>query len=321
LKIDNSAANAFRHCPDFYRERYINKLEKVYQSVTGADFGTRWHDLLAQHYAAKAAGQPLPEPEEAEAQEMLAAYKAQYPEEPFEVVAWEQTFQVPVGGEVECACGYYVALGQPMLQATPGGLRSVRPTEKKYKEDCTECKGKGKHAKHLYTGRWDGVVRMKDSGKLKIFETKTEKRNGKANSPTAWATRDQGSLYLYSGAYVFGESFDGVILNVCTRGSEKGLKPAGYRRDKLERTKEQILLAVRDIVQTADDIEAAQARYASGEPWLQHRENCTNKLTDWACDYEAIHTYGRTEQLIQVNYKKAEDYLETKNPGVKTNME
>ena len=150
---------------------------------------------------------------------------------------------------------------------------------------------------------------MLATGRMKVFETKTEKRNSKANSPQAWASRDQGSLYLYSGAFVFGGQFDGVILNVCTRGSEKGLKPASFRRDRLERTPEQILLAVRDIVQTADDIEACLARYGPEEPWLQHRDNCTNKQTGWNCDYYDLHVFGRTKELIQLDFQQAKPYL------------
>lgn len=309
MRIDNSMSQMFRECPNSYQERYVNNLEKKRLTVTGLDFGTRFHQLLGQHYGLQVQTVELPQPEESEAQEMYAGYRATYPEEPFEVVEVEKYFEVPIGGEVECGCGVWEVVGEPMLVAGRGGLQSLSPTRKTYQHDCKDCKGTGRRPKHLYMGKWDGVVRMKDTGRFKIFETKSEKRNGKANTPQAWATRDQGSLYLYSGAYTFGETFDGIILNIVTRGSEKGFKPAGFRRDKIERTPEQILLAVRDITQTADDIEACTKRYNPGEPWLQHREHCTNKQTGWECDYAAIHTFGRTEELVQLHYQQGKDYL------------
>lgn len=309
MKIDNSAATLFRECPDKYRERYVNNLERKITGVNGLSFGTRFHELLAIHYGKPLEEHPLPEPEESEIQEMLAAYKATYPQEPFEVVAVEQYFEVPIGPEVECKCGVWETSGEPMLQSTKYGLQTIQPTKKVYKADCPECKGKGSHSKHIYIGKRDADIRMLDSGRMKVFETKTEKRGGKANLPTAWASRDQGSLYLYAGAYAFGEAFDGVVLNVCSRGSEKGLKPPSFRRDRLERSPEQILLAVRDIIQTADAIEACVARYGPEEPWLQHRENCTNKMTGWNCDYFDLHTYGRSPELIQIDFQQAKPYL------------
>lgn len=311
MRIDNSAANMFRECPDKYKERYREQLERKPLGPTGLSFGTRMHQLLAKHYGKVSEQQLLLGVEqEFEAQELLEAYKAHYPQEPFEVVEVERQFEVPLGPEVECDCGVHEVVGQAILQSTPYGLKTVQPTRKVYQQDCQKCKGLGKHAKHTYIGKWDAIIRMRETGKLKIFETKTEKRNGKANTPTSWASRDQGSLYLYAGENILGEPFDGVLLNILTKGSEKGEKPPTFRRDSIERTESQIRNAIRDIAQTADDIEAAQKRYASGEPWLQHRENCTNKTTGWNCDYFSLHTYGRSQELIEIEYQKPKPYLE-----------
>lgn len=101
MRIDHSGAKAFRTCPRYYYERYVQELESIYPNAP-FEFGSRMHNLLAGYYAAIAGKPPIPdepikdEALEAEAQVMFAGYQLFYPEDPFEIVAVEQTLDVPL---------------------------------------------------------------------------------------------------------------------------------------------------------------------------------------------------------------------------------
>jgi hypothetical protein len=204
---------------------------------------------------------------EAEAQAMLAAYKAHYPVQvdangiPFKFIEAEKFFEVPIPG-----------------------------------------------TKHTYMGEWDGIVRMEDTGRIKIFETKTEKRGSKANTPQAWACKPQVALYRWAAEHVYGEPCDGIVLNVMTRQSPKGEVGPTFRRDNLERSDAQIADAIANLTYFADKIEEMEAKFGKDGCWPQNRENCFNDLTGWPCDFHALHILGRTpENLTQ--YQEAKEYL------------
>lgn len=117
MHIDNSRANLFRNCPERFRWRYQQNLEKRWDDNTSPfAFGTRIHELLEQHF--KGLGgipyepyEPHPnETVESEAQSALAAYCAHYPVEPFLVMAVEQVFSIPVPGTCHTYTGKFDAI-------------------------------------------------------------------------------------------------------------------------------------------------------------------------------------------------------------------
>jgi hypothetical protein len=171
MRIDNSRMKAFWNCPSFYQERYINDLEP--QGRTQFAFGTRWHQLLEERYR-RQKGEDFTAPPcdnedvENEARTMLARYEAHYPEEPFDVIAVEQFFEL--------------ALPCPECGLVEDHKMScdTRPTH------------------HTYCGEMDAIVRDKATGLLQLFETKSERRGSKANLPDAWAARSQVGLYLWA---------------------------------------------------------------------------------------------------------------------------
>lgn len=158
---------------------------------------------------------------------------------------------------------------------------------------------------HEYCGEFDSIIRMKDTGRLKVFETKTEKRGSKNNSPEAWAMRPQVGLYIWAAEQIYGEEFDGICLNVCSRQSPAGREPCSFRRDALERAPEDKERAVRNITWVADQIEHMRQDCGDAE-WPFDGENCC-KL-NWKCDYYALHRYGKTPETL-VKFQPAEEYL------------
>lgn len=227
---------------------------------------------------------------EAEAQYTFETYCAYYPEEPFEVVAQEQYFEVPIGKCLDCAWG-------PIEMLLP-----IEACEKHYGP-----MAQGALGRHIYNGEFDAVVRMKDSGKLYLLETKTESRSSKSNLPEAWISRSQVGLYQWAAEQIYGEEFEGILLNVITRQSPKGNCAPCFRRDTLHRTKDQQLDAVKNIVWAADQIESMQRTgFFPG-----NRNNCVSQ-NGWKCDFFDLHVTpeGRpSEELVQLKFKKAEEYL------------
>lgn len=293
MKIDNSQMQAFWFCPLKWRERYENNLELRTRDSSSLDFGTRMHQLLEERHKGEKQGfKPLKdEVLEAEAQLTFEAYCAYWgSEEPFEVVDVERYFEVPVGRCSECAWG-------PKEMLLP-----IESCEKHYGP-----MAQGALGRHIYNGEFDGVVRMKDSSKLQLLETKTERRGGKSNLPEGWISKSQVGLYQWAAEQIYGEPFEGILLNVITRQSPKGECQPTFRRDNLYRTGEQQLDAVRNLVWVADQIEEMQR---SGF-YPSDKNNCVSPI-GWKCDYFDLHVTpeGRpVDELVKIKYKEAEEYL------------
>lgn len=264
MLIDNSQAKSFLECPAKWQERYHFNLQPKRDSQS-LNFGTRMHQLLEQRHK-RMQGAEIPvfpalesDELEDEAQEMFALYEASYPVEPFEVVAVEQYFEVPLND------------------------------------------------KHTYHGEFDAVVRGQ-SGRLFLFETKTESRSSKANLPEQWQSRSQVGLYVWAAEQLYHEALGGIILNVLTRRSPKGQVQCSFRRDNLERTEWQKREARENIIWIADQIEATKAAYRD-KRFPQNRNACV-EWGGWKCDYFNLHsTEERSEALVQIEYKQAEQYL------------
>lgn len=279
MKIDNSQMQAWWYCPMKWEERYANNLEPRIRNTDSLRFGTRMHQLLEIHHMGLAGGvapdfPPLAdEALEAEAQMTFEAYCAFYPEEPFEVIAQEQYFELPLPHEEHMHID---------------GIADW---------SCGKC--------HTYNGEFDGVVRQND--KLYLLETKTESRSSKSNLPEAWISRSQVGLYQWAAEQIYGEEFEGIILNVITRQSPKGNCGPLFRRDHLHRTREQQLDAVKNLVYVADEIERMQREHY----FPSNRNNCVSG-NGWKCDFFDLHVTpeGRpSEELIQIKFKPAEKYL------------
>jgi PD-(D/E)XK nuclease superfamily len=132
---------------------------------------------------------------------------------------------------------------------------------------------------HIYIGRSDMLVRGKTDGKLRLFETKTESRGSKRNLPKAWVARTQASLYLWAGTQVYHEPIDSIILNVCTKGSEKGRVGPTFRRDTLQRTDQQVQQALKDFIYVADQIDCL----GTEGPFPRNTNSCLSE-NGWECD-------------------------------------
>lgn len=161
---------------------------------------------------------------------------------------------------------------------------------------------------HVYSGKFDGIIRYKDTKKLAILEHKTQKRGGQNNTPEAWAARAQVSLYQYAAGVLYQEPVEHILLDVLTRQSPKGQEPCGFYRDVLERTSEQVEDAIADLRYIADRIEAMEREfYLSGFRWPRNTDKCMDGR--WECDYYSLHVNQMDEQLVQLKYKEADEYL------------
>lgn len=286
MKIDNSMARAFWDCPLKWKERYGNNLEPRERSSDALEFGTRMHVLLEErHRSFKGESfepaAPVRGDLEAEAQLTFAAYEAHYPEEPFEVVGVEKYFEVPL---------------PPVRykEFTPAYIPNIAATVNLVAYQ------------HIYCGEFDAICRMKDSGRLWLLETKTEKRGGKSNHPKSWQQKSQVSLYLWAAQQIYGEEFEGVMLNVITRQSPKGQERPSFRRDHLERTRKQQAEAVKNLVWVADRIEECQRTGF----FPADRNECVSDW-GWECEYLKLHQNEErlADELVQIYYKPAEPYL------------
>lgn len=162
---------------------------------------------------------------------------------------------------------------------------------------------------HIFNGKIDAVVRAHDSGMLNILEHKTEKRGGKRNSALAWAARPQVGLYLWAAEQLYGEKVDQIILDVLTRQSPKGQEPPCFARQHLQRSREQIEQALRDITWVADQIETMTEKFGTDpyESWPADKEQCVQN--NWLCDYHELHIIGRSPEVLEARYVDAEEYL------------
>lgn len=289
MKIDNSQAKAFLICGLYWKERYANNLEPDRKS-DALSFGTRVHQLLECRHLLLAGRDipdfpPLEDPAlEAEAQLTFAAYEAHYPEEPFEVVDVERYFEVPVGQCRECSW-------KKGFKEVQGYCESHYDNHNPYR--------------HTYCGEFDAIVRMKDSGRLRVLETKTERRGSKDNLPDAWIVKSQVGLYQYAAEQIYNEPIEAIILNVITRQSPKGQERPSFRRDNLYRSPAQQREAVRNLVWVADRIE--ECRRDGFFP--ANRNNCVSGF-GWHCPYYDLHaTEERSEELVKAKFRPAEKYL------------
>lgn len=161
---------------------------------------------------------------------------------------------------------------------------------------------------HTYIGEFDGIVRDKTTGTFHLLEHKTERRGSKDNLPDVWASKSQVGLYLWAAEQIYGETFGSIILNILTRQSPAGREQPTFRRDGLQRTASQQQEAVKNIVYVADQLERVRREYGT-ERWPTNRENCVSGF-GWHCDYYDLHiTDTRPEDLIQIKFQKAVEYL------------
>jgi len=111
MKISNSSLKAFWFCPLKFQEVYINGLQEPESEAL--QFGARFHERLAAYYTGLSPvgvgyvhGAPHLDPQiDADTIAMYESYLASYPWEPFEVVACEQLFEVPIPGSAHTYTG------------------------------------------------------------------------------------------------------------------------------------------------------------------------------------------------------------------------
>jgi hypothetical protein len=292
MLIDNSAAAQFKFCPWAYYESYVKKIEpkpRMNNEYTPLEFGARMHELLEEWYKGKTIYVAHPnEVLEMEAQLMIEAYKAKYPQEEFEILDVERTLKVQLPDYCPKCYGQDLDTHHNLMF-------------------CRHCEGTFEPGRNIFTGKIDLFVRSNIDGNLYIIDHKTEKRGAKSNLPQKWAERDQASLYLWAAERIYGERPANFIVNVLTRQSDKGqVGPSFPERQKLERSAANIEHAVRDLVYWADKIEECQ-RIFGDKPWPANRENCYG----WGpCEFALLHGYGEDTQLIrEIKYQPKADYL------------
>lgn len=161
---------------------------------------------------------------------------------------------------------------------------------------------------HSYTGKFDGIVRYPDD-QIAILEHKTEKRSALKNLPEAWAARSQVSLYMWAAKQLYGKWPTHIVLDVLRRQSDKGQEPCTFYRDHLERTEAQATEALQDLVYIADQIAHLQvSRPRVPGDWPRSTDQCvTNR---WKCDYFSLCHIGCTDELLQIQFKPAVEYLQ-----------
>lgn len=301
MLIDNSAAQEFRTCPLLYYYNRIKEgtgleLKPKMNEVTPLDLGSRIHQLLEEYYQ-ELKGQPQGayvassnEALENEAQMIMAAYRAKYPQEAFEIVDVERTFKV----QLPDLC--HKCYSTKLELRDSGGLT------------CLNCGGWDmRPGRHIYTGKIDVVFR--ENGILNIMDHKSEKRRSNSNHPRKWAAKDQASLYLWAASQIYKEPIGNFYVNVLKRPSDKLQEgPIFPERQRLERTEEQIKIAVRDLVFIADDIERYKSIFGDNL-WPSNREMCTDGT--WGdCDFYLPDTYGWSDEIRKEKYQPKTPYLQ-----------
>jgi hypothetical protein len=164
--------------------------------------------------------------------------------------------------------------------------------------------------RHEYVGKFDVILLDPQTGMLSIMDHKTEKRQGQNNNPKAWAARTQATLYLWAAPQVYEGEFRDLLVNVIRRQSDKGqIGPEFPERQRIQRTPEQMDLAVKGLVKIADEIEFAKANWTE-EDWqiAANRNECM--VGNFECEFYFPHLEGWTEELIQIQYRKTEPYLD-----------
>lgn len=295
MDIDNSKFVKFFECPLKYFERYEQNLELDWSKIApGArEFGTRMHQIFEEYYK-DMAGTPIPpypplenEAVEAETELTFQTYLNHYPGEQLQVVDVERTFQVPLP-----TCGH-LTVGEYIDN---DGIHVVC---------CTTC---GAPVVHSYCGKFDLVIVDAESGKLEVWDHKTEGRRSFTNDPEAWAMRTQATLYLWAARQLYKGPFRGLIINRIRRQSDKGQKPPEFFRQRLERSDEQIRLAVRDLGIVTNQIEEYRRKFAN-DVWPANRNLCKSGF--YGCEYYKLHAPDAARDLVILkDYRQAEPYLD-----------
>lgn len=150
---------------------------------------------------------------------------------------------------------------------------------------------------HKLVGRIDMIIKDRQSNKLQIFETKSEKHGSKRNLPQSWIAKHQASLYVYAATQLFKTEIDTVLLNVATRGTPKGQIGPAFRRDTLHRTPKQIEEALKTLKYVGDNID----RVHNGEAEFIQTTNdtCVNSK-GWACEYYSLCHLEDNSGLVQL---------------------
>lgn len=163
--------------------------------------------------------------------------------------------------------------------------------------------------RHNLVGKIDLAVTYSGTKVLDIIDHKTEKRGGRGNSAVAWAAKDQASIYLYAAKQIYRDFVIGnFIPNILTRQSDKGqVGPSFPERQKLERSPEQIRIAIRDIIYIADQIEWMREEYGDREVWPCNREQCNGF---WQCEYYVPHLWGWSDEMKQRDFQPRKEYLD-----------
>jgi hypothetical protein len=296
MEIDVSAANEFRTCPMMYFNKRLadgtglQLKSNPYDKVSPLDFGSRMHELWEEYYNELRGSlyylypQSLNEVLEQEAQIMIAAYRAKYPSEPFEIIDVERTFKI----ELPAYCKQC--------------YQSVNIAR------CPYCGTVNSIEHHIGVGKIDVVFR-EENGQISIMDHKTENRQGNSNHPKIWAAKDQASFYLWVAKLIYpGEEIGRFYVNVAKRQSEKGqVGPVFLDRQPLERTNEQLEIAVRDLVIEADNIERYKAIFKDGL-WPSNKQACTKGA--WGdCEFYMPCTYGWDPLIKEKKYQKRTEYL------------
>lgn len=278
------------------------ELKPKDNEVTPLDLGSRIHEMLEEYYQElglfKVPIKAYPESPNAaleiEAQMIMAAYKAKYPQEAFEIVDVERTFKV----QLPSLCPQCYQLG---------GVDSYDEMLKMQWMYCPECHCSYIGNRHIYTGKID--VTFRENGKLNIMDHKTQKPTAASNHPKKWAARDQASLYLWAASKIYNEEIGNFYVNILQRAKEKKVMegPVFPERQRLERTKEQIEIAVRDIVFIADEIERYKEIFGNNL-WPSNREECTKG--SWGdCEFYLPHTFGWDPLIREQKYQAKQPYL------------
>lgn len=158
------------------------------------------------------------------------------------------------------------------------------------------------NSSHRLAIKMDMLTRAYNDRRLRLLDTKTERRGSQANSPESWASRRQVGLYQWGVSQVYHEDVQSIIVNIVTRASEKGRVSPAFSRWETYRTADQISEALRYVSWVGDQIERA---LASGY-FPANRDACKD---GWKlCDFYRPHLYGWTDSL-RAKYLPAEDYL------------
>src|SRR6266850_585935 len=295
MEIDNSKASQFRECPWKYYEQNerngtgIEPLVLEGEGYSSLDYGGRVHERLEEYYKGilKYPNHPN-EILETEAEIMMQAYQARYPEAVLDIVDVERTFKVALPRL--CDRCYQLPQG-------PNADGDY------YCKDCDNwCPDY-----HVLIGKIDLVIRNEE-GKLDIWDHKTEKRGAKSNLPQKWGARDQASLYLWAAERIYKEPMGNFYVNVLTRQSEKGQVGPSFpaEQQKLERNQRAIDIAIRDIVVVADEIERYKRIFGDTE-WPANRDQC---YTYGYCPFYLIHRYGENvDEILKYKYRPKKEYL------------